>query len=215
MTTMNISKGLNSTTTMKHVVPDNLLGKDLSRIVYNQSRQAPMRLLPGPTSIPADGFLTSKSGRVESMLKTMNKLAKSKLSLGVKILQIRGAEQFFRTTFSMKEGEQLLKASKCCLSTTSGPVAGRLFISTDKLAFCSDKPIAKLACPSGQSLTFHYKVVIPLAKIKRASQSENVKKPSQKYLQVVTADEFDFWFMGCLDFKRTFKFLQQAVSQIP
>jgi len=114
----------------------------------------------------------------------------------------------------MKEGEQLLKASKCCLSTTSGPVAGRLFISTDKLAFCSDKPIAKIACQSGQSLTFHYKVVISLAKIKRASQSENVKKPSQKYLQVVTADDFEFWFMGFLDFKRTFKFLQQALSQI-
>jgi len=39
----------------------------------------------------------------------------------------------------MGEGERLLKVSQCYLSTTSGPLAGLLFISTDRVAFCSER----------------------------------------------------------------------------
>ncbi|XP_034698262.1 uncharacterized protein LOC117923871 [Vitis riparia] len=35
-------------------------------------------------------------------------------------------------------------------------------------------------------------VSIPLRKIKRTNQSENVTKPSQKYMEIVTVDNFDF-----------------------
>ena len=57
-------------------------------------------------------------------------------------------------------------------------------------------------------------VAIPLRKVKRANQSENVEKPSQKYLQVTTTDNFEFWFMGFLKYKKTFNFQQKIVSQV-
>ena len=56
-------------------------------------------------------------------------------------------------------------------------------------------------------------VAIPVSKIKRVDQSQNAKKPSQKYIEMVTVDNFDFWFMGFLNYKKAFKYLQQAVSQ--
>jgi len=73
--------------------------------------------------------------------------AKSKLILGAKILQVKGAEKLFRSMFIVKEGELLLKASKCSLSTTSGAVAGRLFISTDKMAFVQQQGHCKVYFP--------------------------------------------------------------------
>jgi hypothetical protein len=56
-------------------------------------------------------------------------------------------------------------------------------------------------------------VLIPLRKIQRVEQSENVKKPSQKYMEIVTVDNFDFWFMGFLSYQKSFKCLQEAISQ--
>lgn len=56
--------------------------------------------------------------------------------------------------------------------------------------------------------------MIPLGKIKKVSQSESMKKPLQKYMQIVTVDGFDFWFMGFFNHKKTFNYLQQAISQI-
>lgn len=56
-------------------------------------------------------------------------------------------------------------------------------------------------------------VLIPLAKIKGVNQSENMKKPSQKYMEIVTVDDFDFWFMGFVNYQKAFKYLQQAISQ--
>jgi hypothetical protein len=66
-------------------------------------------------------------------------------------------------------------------------------------------------------LTFYMnilQVLVPLKKIKMLNQSENVKKPSQKYLELVTVDDFEFWFMGFINYQKTFKYLQQAMSQI-
>lgn len=208
---MNVSEAFKSRS-MKSMLGDHVLRNGLSKIAPDQTRQKAIKLLPGPSS-HEDGSSTSKQGRTGSVFSTMNKLVQRKLSLGAKIVQVGGVEKVFRRIFSVREGEQLLKASQCCLSTTAGPIPGRLFISTEKLAFCSDKPIAKYASPAGELLRFHYKVVIPLRKIKRTNQSENVKKPSQKYLQVTTTDDFEFWFMGFFHYKRTFKCLQQSVSK--
>ncbi|KAL2541190.1 GEM-like protein 4 [Abeliophyllum distichum] len=96
----------------------------------------------------------------------------------------------------------------------SEPIAGLLFISTVKVAFCSERPM-KLSSPSGKLLKMHYKVMIPLGKIKRAKESENAKKPKQKYVQIVTEDNFEFWFMGFLNRQKAFKYLQQATSRAP
>ncbi|CAN1325407.1 GEM-like protein 4, partial [Linum perenne] len=126
---------------------------------------------------------------------------KGKLSLGARILQVGGVKKVFRQLFSVSEGERLIKASQCYLSTTSGPIAGLLFISTHKIAFCSDRSI-QLSSPEGKSIK----------KIERANQSENMDKPSQKYMEIVTVDGFDFWFMGFLSYKKAFKYLEQAIS---
>ena len=40
--------------------------------------------------------------------------------------------------------------------------------------------------------------MIPVKKIKRANKSENVNKPAQKYMEIVTEDDCEFWFMGFL-----------------
>lgn len=187
---------------------DHLLRNGLSSLTYDQTRKtSTIKLLPGPSSVKVDGSLIiSKQRRVESVFTTMNKLVKGKLSF------IGGIDKMFRRIFSVREGEKVLRASHCCLYTTAGPIAGRLFISTEKLAFCSDRPIAKVSSTTGESLRFHYKIVIPLRKIERLNQNENVKKPSQKYLQIVTTDDFEFWFMGFRYYNKTFKCLQQVCS---
>ncbi|XP_038895202.1 GEM-like protein 4 isoform X2 [Benincasa hispida] len=110
-----------------------------------------------------------------------------------------------------KEGEQLLKASQCYLSTSAGPIAGLLFVSTEKVAFCSEQSIT-LSSPTGELLKTHYKVSIPLKKIRKANQSENVNEPAKKYIEVVTDDNFDFWFMGFLRYEKAFTNLQKAIS---
>ncbi|GAB2215342.1 hypothetical protein Drorol1_Dr00019725 [Drosera rotundifolia] len=138
---------------------------------------------------------------------------RGKLSLGVRILQYGGVEKIFRRVFSVREGEVLLKASQCNLFTTAGPIAGLIFVSTDRVAFCSDRSIKFSPATTGDSIRFHYKVMIPLRKITRANQSENVKKPTQKYLQLVTTDDYEFWFTGIPNYKKTFQCLQQAIFQ--
>ncbi|MBA0786589.1 hypothetical protein Gotri_006845 [Gossypium trilobum] len=55
-------------------------------------------------------------------------------------------------------------------------------------------------------------VLIPLEKIKGVKESENMKKTSQKYMEIVTVDDyFQFWFMGFLNYHKAFKYLQQAI----
>jgi len=80
-----------------------------------------------------------------------------KLSLGARILQVGGVKKVFRQLFSVSEGERLLRVCQCYLSTTAGPIAGLLFISTEKLAFCSERSI-KLSSPEGKLVRIHYKV---------------------------------------------------------
>ena len=55
--------------------------------------------------------------------------------------------------------------------------------------------------------------MIPLKKMKRVNQIEHINNPSKKYIQVVTVDDFDFWFMGFLNYEKAFKFLQKKVSR--
>lgn len=83
---------------------------------------------------------------------------KGKLSLGAKILHVGGMEKIFKQLFSVREGEKLLKASQCYLSTTAGPIAGLLFISTDKVAFRSERSL-KFYSKNGEIVRVHYKVI--------------------------------------------------------
>ncbi|RYQ93371.1 hypothetical protein Ahy_B09g099647 [Arachis hypogaea] len=154
----------------------------------------------------------------------ISETVKEKLRLGAHILQVGGVEKVFKQFFRVKEGERLLKASPCYLSTTSGPLAGLLFVSTNKVAFCSDRSM-KVYSREGQMCRIRYKashescischvqVVIPLKKVKCVNQSESIQKPKQKFIEIDTVDNYEFWFMGVLQYQKTFKYLEQAISQ--
>ncbi|RVX06822.1 GEM-like protein 5 [Vitis vinifera] len=60
--------------------------------------------------------------------------------------------------------EKLKKSFACYLSTSTGPVAGTLYLSNIHVAFCSDRPLSFTA-PSGQETWSYYKVMVPLSKI--------------------------------------------------
>lgn len=82
---------------------------------------------------------------------------KGKLIVGAKIIKKGGRENIFRDIFGASDGEKLLKASQCYLSTTAGPIAGILFISTQKISFCSERSIT-VHSSSGGLIRIPYKV---------------------------------------------------------
>lgn len=60
----------------------------------------------------------------------------------VKKIRKGGRRNIFKQKFDLRAGEKLLKASHCFFSIETGAVAGLLFISTEKIAFCSQRSIA-------------------------------------------------------------------------
>ncbi|KAH9289449.1 hypothetical protein KI387_033566 [Taxus chinensis] len=135
----------------------------------------------------------------------------SKLSLGAKIVAEGGIENVFKLSFSIAPTEKLLKTSACYLSTTTGPVAGLLFISTEKLAFCSDHPLS-YTTSDGRIDWSDYRVVIPVGRVKAISPCENIHRSCEKYIQVETLDNYEFWFMGFVNYQKALRFLQESVS---
>lgn len=89
----------------------------------------------------------------------ISETVKGKLSLVAKILQAGGVERVFRQSFTVEKGEKLLHAFQCCLSTTAGPIAGLLFVSINKIAFCSDQLI-RITSPEGSLVRVPYKVLV-------------------------------------------------------
>ncbi|XP_057424451.1 GEM-like protein 4 [Lotus japonicus] len=211
-----------------------LVGTPIMSTTYDQVQKSFNRYLPDPATQGQYRTTRSKQGRVFYSIKNntgrkehnlsqsvqehvrvganISETIKRKLSLGALIVQVGGVEKVFNQNFSVKEGEKLLKVSQCYLSTTSGPLAGLLFISTEKVAFCSERSL-KVFTQKGHMRRIRYKVSIPLKKIKCVNQSQNVEKPKQKYIEIVTEDNFDFWLMGVINYQKTFRYLQQAVSQ--
>ncbi|KAK7280639.1 hypothetical protein RJT34_25704 [Clitoria ternatea] len=187
-----------------------VVGTPIISATYNQLQKSVNRYLPDPST--QGQYLTTSSTKEVRLGTNISETFKRKLRLGARILQMGGVDKVFKQFFNVKEGERLLKATQCYLSTTSGPLAGFLFISTDKVSFCSERSM-KVYTQKGHMLRIRYKVVIPLKNIKCVNKSENVKKPTQKYIEIVTEDNFDFWFMGVFKYQKTFKYLEQAVSQ--
>ncbi|RCV42391.1 hypothetical protein SETIT_9G213000v2 [Setaria italica] len=138
---------------------------------------------------------------------------RGKLSFGAKVLKAGGIDKVFREYFAVEKDEKLVKAFQCYLSTTAGPIAGMLFISTEKIAFHSDRPL-NLASPKGGSTRVPYKVLIPAKRIKSASVRGNLYNPDEKYIDLVTVDGFDFWLMGFISHEKSFRYLQHAISEL-
>ncbi|XP_042501075.1 GEM-like protein 7 [Macadamia integrifolia] len=227
---------------MKNQFPDHVIGIPVNSVSYSVEKSGEKHTTVSETaspyfiSTPSKESPRSKQYRVDTLIEWINKLGKKadsfthgvrehvrlgtkvsttvkgKLRLGTKILQEGGVEKLFKQIFNVREGEKLLNAFQCYLSTTAGPIAGILFISTENVAFCSERSLS-FTLSTQELIKTPYKVMIPLMKIKGANQSENVKNPNQKYIQVVTVDKFEFWFMGFLNYQKAFKYIQQAISQ--
>ncbi|MQL72192.1 hypothetical protein Taro_004532 [Colocasia esculenta] len=168
--------------------------------------------VPGKFGKKADGYAKAIREHVRMGPKFADTL-KGKLNLGARILQAGGVERAFRQIFRVEEGEKLLKASQCYLSTTAGPIAGMLFISTERIAFYSDRSVT-ITSLKGEVMRIPYKVMIPLRKIRRALPVENASKPSDRYIQIATVDNYEFWFMGFVSYKRSVKCVQKACCLI-
>ncbi|KAL5543058.1 hypothetical protein UlMin_010768 [Ulmus minor] len=199
---------------MKSALQGHVVGIPISSIAYSLERSPKGLLTDAAFQYNIDQTSEDKSSKPKKVKlgPKITETVKGKLSFGARILRVGGVEKIFKKLFRAAEEEKLLKASQCYLSTTAGPLAGLLFISNHKIAFRSQKSI-KVSSPNGELVRVRYKVVIPVNKVKSANQSENVKKPSQKYIEIVTVDNFDFWFMGFTNNKKAFQSLQQAISQ--
>jgi len=144
--------------------------------------------------------------------KNMTDVALGKLSLGAKALTEGGFEALFRHTFSVSPDEKLHSAYACYLSTSTGPVAGTLYISTVKMAFCSDRPLSFTA-PSGEASWSYYRVAIPLANLMAVNPSSNKANPAEKYIEIVTVEGHEFWFMGFIHYEKAVTTLQESTTK--
>lgn len=155
------------------------------------------------------------AGNVWQHLKTGPSIADTameRLAQGTKVLTEGGYEKIFRQTFETLPEEQLQKTYTCYLSTTAGPVIGTLYLSTEKIAFCSDNPLSYKVNPDKTEWSF-YKVVLPLHQLKDVNPSANRSNPAEKYIQIISTDNHEFWFMGFVNYDKAVKNLQGILKR--
>ncbi|KAB1214529.1 GLABRA2 expression modulator [Morella rubra] len=136
--------------------------------------------------------------------------AMGRIAQGTKVLAEGGYDKIFRQTFETVPEEQLLDSYACYLSTSAGPVMGVLYVSTAKLAFSSDSPLSYKI--DGQTEWSYYKVVIPLHQLKAVNPSTSGNNPAEKYIQVISVDDHEFWFMGFLNYGGAVRVIQEALQ---
>ncbi|KAB1203881.1 GEM-like protein 1 [Morella rubra] len=135
--------------------------------------------------------------------------AVGRIAQSTKVFAEGGYEKIFRQSFETVPEEKLLKTYACYLSTSAGPVMGTLYLSSAKLAFCSDNP---LSYQTGDQIEWsYYKVVIPLHHLRAINPSTSKVKAGEKYVQVISVDNHEFWFMGFVNYDSAVKNLQGAV----
>ncbi|PUZ61328.1 hypothetical protein GQ55_4G267900 [Panicum hallii var. hallii] len=141
---------------------------------------------------------------------SLTEAAMGRLAQGTKVLAEGGYEKIFKQTFEFLPDEQLKVCYACYLSTSAGPVMGVLYISTAKIAFCSDNPLSYKA--GNKTEWSYYKVVIPLHQLRAANPSVSKINPAEKYIQVVSVEGHEFWFMGFLMYDKAAASLQEAMA---
>ncbi|WCJ22565.1 GRAM domain family protein [Euphorbia peplus] len=139
--------------------------------------------------------------------------AVSRIAQGTKVFAEGGHDKVFQQTFGIGAGEKLLKAYVCYFSTSSGPVVGTLYLSTKRLAFCSDHPFSYYSSTGQQQLMYYYKVVVQLDKLRTVNPSTSRMNPYDRYIQVVTTDGHELWFMGFISYDKALKQLSQALQR--
>ncbi|KAL3838629.1 hypothetical protein ACJIZ3_023220 [Penstemon smallii] len=153
------------------------------------------------------------AGNTWQHLKTSPSLADAalgRIAQGTKVLAEGGYEKIFRQTFETVPEEQLTNSFACYLSTSAGPVMGVLYVSTAKLAFCSDSPLSYQA--TDKTEWSYYKVVIPLHQLKAVNPSTSRTNSAEKYIQVISVDNHEFWYMGFLNYSGAVICLQEVLQ---
>lgn len=84
--------------------------------------------------------------------------ALGRIAQGTKVLAEGGYEKIFQQTFDTVPEEKLQNSFACYLSTSAGPVMGVLYVSTAKLAYCSDNPLSYKS--DGKTEWSYYKVIL-------------------------------------------------------
>ncbi|XP_051140405.1 GLABRA2 expression modulator-like [Andrographis paniculata] len=151
------------------------------------------------------------AGNTWQHLKTSPSLtdaALGRIAQGTKVLTEGGYEKIFRQTFETDPDEQLIDAFASYLSTSVGPVMGVLYVSTAMLAFCSDNPLSYQAADKND--WSYYKIVIPLHQLKAVNTTASKTNSAEKYIQVISVDDHEFWFMGFLDYAGAVKCLHET-----
>ncbi|CAH8323547.1 unnamed protein product [Eruca vesicaria subsp. sativa] len=138
--------------------------------------------------------------------------AMGRIAQSTKVLAEGGYEKIFRQTFETDHDEQLLNSFACYLSTSAGPVMGVLYVSNAKLSYCSDNPLSYKN--DGQTQWSYYKVMIPLHQLKAVNPSASIVNPAEKYIQVISVDNHEFWFMGFLNYEGAVTSLQESLQDI-
>lgn len=139
--------------------------------------------------------------------------AVGRIAQSTKVIAEGGYEKVFRQSFETVPEEKLLKSYACYLSTSAGPVMGVMYLSTAKLAFCSDNP---LSYKNGEETQWsYYKVVIPLYQLKAVNPSASKVNKAEKYIQIISVDNHEFWFMGFVNYDNAVKHLQGALQSAP
>ena len=61
-----------------------------------------------------------------------------------------------------------------------------------------------------RELSVCFQVVIPLTSLQGTNRSSNPNNPAEKYIQVSTVDNHEFWFMGFVNYEKAARNLQEA-----
>ncbi|WOL18515.1 GEM-like protein 1 [Canna indica] len=153
------------------------------------------------------------AGDVWQHLKTgpsVTDAAMGRIAQTSKVIAEGGYEKVFQQSFEVLPEEKLMKSYACYLSTSAGPVMGVLYLSTAKLAFCSDNPLSyKVGDKTEWS---YYKVAIPLHQLRSINPAASRANAGEKYIQVVSVDNHEFWFMGFVNYDSAVKNLLEAVQ---
>ncbi|XP_031115813.1 GEM-like protein 1 [Ipomoea triloba] len=155
------------------------------------------------------------AGNVWQHLKTGPSVADAavgRIAQGAKILAEGGYENVFRQAFETLPEEKLLNAYACYLSTSTGPIMGILYLSSAKLAFCSDNPVSYIV--GDQTQWCYYKVILPIDKLKSVNPSASKVNPAEKYIQIISVDSHEFWFMGFVNYDGAVNTLQGALRGV-
>ncbi|KAL5216989.1 hypothetical protein ABZP36_017673 [Zizania latifolia] len=156
------------------------------------------------------------TGNIWQHLRTapnMADAAVARLAQGTKVYAEGGHDRVFQQAFGTVPGEQLRKAYACYLSTSSGPVIGTLYLSTARLAFCSDTPLSYQGPPGPPPEGIYYKVVLPLNQVKLVNPSASMMNRGDRYIQIMTTDNHEFWFMGFVSYDKALQNLYEAVQR--